>query len=265
MTLSRPRSGISRRRTAIPARRLRTGLAIDLGSARTRAWAPGRGVILDAPTVTFPGAGAMYPVQRGAVVDAAGTARMLDRLLGRYLPRFGRPLIVLTTPVLGGLDNRRAALTALEVLRPQTVLTLPSAKAVALGARGDISRPLLVVDVGAHLTEVALLTDGAVTDAYRTALGTSDLDGTTTARDLAQSVAEMVNDMLRLDRTGKTLQALQHGVLLAGGGALRPECTYHITGHLGASVRLVPAPHTAALRGAARFLESAPRRPSATG
>lgn len=246
-----------------PARWSGPGLAIDLGSARTRAWAPGRGAVLDVPTVTFPGTGATYPVQRGAVVDPAGAARMLDRLLARHLPRFGRPLIVLTTPVLGGPHYRRAALAALEVLRPRDVLTVPGAKAVALAAGGDVSRPLLVVDLGAHLTEVTLLTDGAVTDAYRTALGTADLDGSTTVRDLGRAVAEMVTDMLRADPTGQTVDALDHGILLAGGGALRPECSHHITGLLCASTRPVAAPHTAAVRGAARLLQPASGHPAA--
>ena len=43
-----------------------TGVALDMGSARTRAWVSGRGMILDVPTVTFPGAGAVYPIQRGS-------------------------------------------------------------------------------------------------------------------------------------------------------------------------------------------------------
>ncbi|GGY94811.1 hypothetical protein GCM10010365_11980 [Streptomyces poonensis] len=54
------------------------GLALDMGSARTRAWIAGRGMILDVPTVTFPGA--LHPIQRGAIVDIPGTARLLDRL-----------------------------------------------------------------------------------------------------------------------------------------------------------------------------------------
>lgn len=245
-----------------PVGRLRPGLALDLGSVRTRAWVPGRGVILDVPTVTFPGAGATYPVRRGAVVDPEGAARMLDRLLSHRLPRFARPLVVLTTPVLGGPSHREAALAALQVLRPRTVLTVPGAKAVALATRGAVSRPVVVVDVGAHLTEVALLIDGAVTDAYRTALGTTDLDASTTTHDLGRSVATMVTEMLRLDHTGQAVDALQRGVLLAGGGASHPECVYDIAGRLGAPVRPVAAPHTAALRGAALLLRSAAGHPT---
>lgn len=48
-------------------------------------------------------------------------------------------------------------------------------------------------------------------------------------------------------------------------GALRPEITYRLTGRLPAPVRVVPAPHTAAVRGAARLLEAAHTHPSAAG
>ena len=81
-------------------------------------------------------------------------------------------------------------------------------------------RPLLVVDIGAHLTEVVLLTDGAVTDARCAALGTVDLGGNTPATRIADAVATMVTAMLEQDRTSQTLDALRDGVLLAGGGVV---------------------------------------------
>ncbi|MER7189603.1 rod shape-determining protein [Streptomyces flaveolus] len=259
----RPRAALSRHRPW-PLCRQCSGVALDMGSARTRAWVAGRGVILDVPTVTFPGAGAVYPIQRGCIVDTEGTARMLDRLLGHRLPRFTRPLVVVTAPVLDGFAYRTEARTAVEVLRPRSVLTVPSARAVALAAGADLSRPLLVVDLGAHLTEVVLLVDGAVFDARRTALGTGDLDAVTPATRIAEAVVDMVTSMLRQDRTSLTVDALGRGPLLAGGGALRPEITCRLTATLHAPLRAVPAPHTAAVRGAARLLEAAHAHPSTT-
>ncbi|MCX2971426.1 MULTISPECIES: rod shape-determining protein [Streptomyces] len=238
------------------------GIALDLGSARTRAWAQGRGIILDTPTVTDPRDDASRPVQRGAIVDPEGTALMLERLLAGRIPRSTRPLIVLTTPVLGGVAYRKAARTALDVLRPHTVLTIPRATAVALGAGEDTTRPLLIVDIGAHLTEIFLLTDGAVADAHSIALGTDDLDHVTTHHDITEAVTGTVRDMLTSDRTSQTLDALGNGVLLAGGGALRPEFTPQLAEELRTPVRPVPGPHQAALRGAAKTLESAHRHPS---
>ncbi|MHC5702398.1 rod shape-determining protein [Streptomyces tirandamycinicus] len=248
-----------------PLYRQCSGIALDLGSARTRAWISGRKGVLDAPTVTFPGDGAVYPIQRGSIVDPPGTGRMLDRLLGHRLPRFGRRLIVLTAPALGGIVFRTQARIAVEVLRPSTVLTIPTARAVAMATDADLTRPLLVVDIGAHLTEVTLLTDGAVTDARHTALGTSDLDRLTPPTRITDTIVAMVTAMLEQDSTSGTFDALRAGALLAGGGALRPDITYRLSRQLHAPVRPVPAPHTAAVRGAARLLEAARTHPSTTG
>ncbi|TRO56546.1 rod shape-determining protein [Streptomyces sp. IB201691-2A2] len=265
MTTPREPRPLTARHRSWPWCRQCSGIALDLGSARTRAWASGRRMILDVPTVTFPGRSATYPIQRGAIVDTPGTARMLDRLLGHRMPRLGRPLLILTTPVLGGVAYRAEARTAVEVLRPRTVLTVPTPRAVAMAADADLTRPLLVVDIGAHLTEVALLADGAVIDARHTALGTSDLDSLTPPAQIADAVVEMVTTMLEQDHTSQTLDALQRGALLAGGGALRPDITYRLTNRLHAPVAPVPAPHTAAVRGAAKLLQAAHTHPSATG
>ncbi|MEV0976235.1 hypothetical protein [Streptomyces sp. NPDC049915] len=237
-------------------------MALDMGSARTRAWLTGRGVIVDVPTVTHPGTGAVHPIQRGAIIDTPGCARMLQRLLGDHLPRSVRPMVLVTTPVLDGVAYRAQARTAVEALRPQTVLTVPTARGIALATGADLSGPLLVLDMGAHLTEAVLLCDGAVTDARRTALGTEDLDEETTAEELAEAAARMLTAMLRQDRTSLSLDALRRGTLLAGGGALRPEVTDHLTARLHAPLRVVPAPHTAAVRGAARLLHAALGHPS---
>ncbi|MEV5985274.1 rod shape-determining protein [Streptomyces sp. NPDC052051] len=242
-----------------------SGVALDLGSVRTRAWIAGRGLILDVPTVTSPATGAVHPVRRGAIVDTPAAAVMLQDLLARRLSRIGSPLVIVATPVLDGVAFRSEVRTALEVLRPRTVLTVPAARAVAAVAGVDLSYPLLVVDIGAHLTEVVLLTDGSVADARRTMLGTSDLTDTASHTQITDAVVGMVTTMVRQDRTSLTLEALRRGVLLAGGGALRPEITYGLSGRLHAPVRPAPAPHTAAVRGAATLLEAAHSHPSTTG
>lgn len=260
-----PSAAAAARRRTWPMRRRRYGIALDMGSARTRAWLTGRGVVVDVPTVTFPGAGAVHPIQRGAIIDTPGCARMLRRVLGDHLPRSIRPLVIVTAPVLDGVAYRTQARAAVEALHPHTVLTLPAARGIALAAGADLSGPLMVVDVGAHLTEAVLLCDGAVTDARRTALGTADLDDAVRAEELAEAVARMLTAMLRQDGTGLTVEALRRGILLAGGGALRPELTYHLTARLHAPLRVLPAPHTAAVRGAAKLLPAALAHPSASG
>ncbi|MQY11795.1 hypothetical protein SRB5_19140 [Streptomyces sp. RB5] len=235
------------------------GLALDLGSVRTRAWLSDPDLIVDVPTAD----GAARPVRRGAIVDPAGCARLLRRLLGDRLTGAARPLAIVTAPVLDGIAYRAAARTALAALRPHSVLTVPRARGIAVAAEAEPAGPLLVVDAGAQFTEVVLLCDGAVTDARRTAVGTADLESP--AEPLAEAVASMVTAMLRQDRTPLTATALRRGALLAGGGALDPRFAHRVGALLHAPPRVVGAPHTAAVRGAAKLLRAAHLHPSAAG
>lgn len=85
---------------------------------------------------------------------------------------------------------------------------------------------------------------------------------TATPEQIAEAVASMLTAVLRQDSTSLTVDALHRGVLLAGGCALRPELTCHLAGRLHVPLRVVPAPHTAAVRGAAKLLQAAHTHPS---
>ena len=257
-----PRTAALRRRGTWSASQRSSGVAIDLGSARTRAWMPDHGLIFDVPTIIAPGAdGGSRPVQRGVVVDKAGAARVLERLLGRRRPRSLLDGCV-DHPVLCPGQHKSVARAALEVLDARVVLTIDGVKAAALGSGADVARPLLVLDIGAGLTEVGLLVDGGVTEAHRLNVGTSDLGATTTVAELVQSIVAVVTDLLHLDCGGLVVDALDRGPLLTGGGALRPEITYGLAKQLLAPVRPAPAPHTAAVRGAGLAMVAAHHHPS---
>jgi rod shape-determining protein MreB len=273
---ARVRVTTARRGTAWRALRS-PGIALDLGSARTRIWTrsgPGTHTVLDVPTVSFGpagDAGVLRPVARGTVVDPEGAARLLTRLLAPRVPRYARPVIVCATPALGGPEHRAALAAALAGLRPRTVLAIDAVRALALAAGADLSRPLLVVDLGAQLTEAALLHDGVVTAARRIERGTADLgtadlgagdDRGLTAGRLAALVGEAVAALLRDDPGHRSAEALGRGPLLGGGGALRAELVYRIARQLDTSVHPVPRPHTAAVRGAGEALLSARRHPA---
>ncbi|WP_461009720.1 hypothetical protein [Streptomyces capparidis] len=72
-----------------------------------------------------------------------------------------------TVPVLSDQRHHTTALDVLRVLRPHSVLAVHSVTAISMAAGADLCRPLLVIDLGAHLTEVALLADGEVVTAVR--------------------------------------------------------------------------------------------------
>ncbi|MFE4454253.1 rod shape-determining protein [Streptomyces sp. NPDC056796] len=248
------------RRPEAPARAAcRSGpiraLAVDLGSSGARAWVPGRGL------VTVGGAGwddAGRPVRRGRIVDPESCAGLLGRLADSALGTHRQDsAVVLSHPVLAGEEHRALARELLAALGTSRAVVLNSAGAAAACAGQLGGGPLLVVDMGAELTEVALLVGGAVADARQADAGLSDLGPGALPGEPVANVLDMITSMWREDRHGAVRGALRRGPLLTGGGALRRDITDRIAGRLGVPVRIAPDPSTAVVRGAALILGSA--------
>ncbi|MCX2180509.1 rod shape-determining protein [Streptomyces sp. SKN60] len=238
-----------------PAGRVR-GLAVDIGSSRTRVWAPGAGVLADVPS---------GPVRRGRVTDATPHQRLLREVADSAFgdDRAGT-VVMLCHPVLAGPEQRAAARRMVAELGPARVVSVDSARAAAAYAGPSGGGPLLVVDLGAELTEVTLLVDGMVQDARLAELGLDDLPepGSATAA-VVHTAADMVMDLWRRDRTGAVRGALRRGILVAGGGALRMDLTSRLALQLGVRLRLANDPATSTVRGAGLLLSSTLRHPGA--
>ncbi len=233
------------------------GLALDLGSSRTRAWVPGHGLVADPFLGSGPDGDGERPVRRGRIVDPESCGRLLGRIADAALgPDRTDSVIVLSHPVLAGAVHRNAARELLAGLGPTHVLALSSARAAAAYAGPHDAGPLLVVDMGAELTEVTLLVGGRIADARQAETGLSDLDPATLPATLVGTVLDMVKSMWRQDRHGAIRGALRKGPVLAGGGALRPEVTDRIARCLGTPVRLADDPSTTVVRGAGQILSS---------
>ncbi len=249
---------------AVPAAR---GLALDLGSSRTRAWVPGRGLVLDPYPASAPHGGAERPVRRGRIVDPESCGRLLGRIADAALgPDRSDSVIVLSHPVLAGAEHRTAARALLAGLGTTRVVVLSSARAAAAYAGPKEAGPLLVVDMGAELTEVTLLVGGLVADARQAESGLDDLDGLDPAAlpaALVRTVLDMITSMWRHDRHGAIRGALRKGPVLAGGGALRADVTDRIARCLGTRVRLADDPSTTVVRGAGQILSSVLRHRTA--
>ncbi len=240
------------------------GLALDLGSSRTRAWVPGRGLVTDAlfdsrsdSPLGSPDKNAERPVRRGRIIDPESCGLLLGRIADAVLgPDRADSVIVLSHPVLAGAVQRDAARELLAGLGPTCVLVLSSARAAAAYAGPRDAGPLLVVDLGAELTEVTLLVGGRVADARQAESGLSDLDPATLPAVLVAMVLDMVTSMWRQDRHGAIRGALRKGPVLAGGGALRSDVTDRLARCLGTRVRLAGDPSTTVVRGAGQILSS---------
>ncbi|MEV8225433.1 rod shape-determining protein [Streptomyces sp. NPDC079167] len=240
------------------------GLAIDLGSSGARAWVPGRGLVADGPAGWQDHAG--RPVRRGRIVDAASCAGLLGRLADTALGDHRQDsVIVLSHPVLAGREHRALAGELLAALGAFGAVVVNSASAVAASVGLLGSGPVLVVDMGAELTEVAVLVDGRVVDARQADAGLSDLAPRTLPAELVRSVLDMITSMWREDQYGAVRGALRRGPVLTGGGALRRDVTDLIAGRLGVPVRIAPDPSTAVVRGAALILGSVPAYAAGSG
>ncbi|MCO1614376.1 MULTISPECIES: rod shape-determining protein [Micromonospora] len=237
-------------------------LAVDLGSSLLRIWlGPGR-------TLSVPlGHGLRSPVvRRGRIVDGPACVSELRQILRDHrTPVPVGALVVACRPVLAApaeQEATRRVLTA--VLAPSRLLFLDSVRAGAIGA-GAAAGTLLVADIGAQLTEVALLEDGRVVAARRAEAGTRDLNHATTAAMLADTTSRLVRE-LRQDAAlrPQVRAALARGPIVIGDGATRPDVTARLVATLGATVHRAASPRTAALTGAGMAAISALRHPHDT-
>jgi len=240
-------------------------VAVDLGSGFTRIWTAGRPT-LSVPTISDSLTNPTRLVHRGRITDTAGYEQLLTRLLRRFhRPQPAGAVVVACRPVLATADDEdtaRRLLTA--VFAPSRLLFIDTVRAAAIGA-GATPGVLLVADVGAQLTEVAVLTGGGVAAARRADVGVSDLIAPTEPDPIVHTIVDLVGDMRRdphcRDLTGIVAR---RGLLLVGGAATRPELAARTAGALGMAVRPAARPRAAAVRGAGLAALAALRRAAMT-
>ncbi|WP_327002819.1 rod shape-determining protein [Dactylosporangium sp. NBC_01737] len=168
--------------------------AVDFGSGCVRLWTSGGGN-LSGPAASGRDTSAPL-VRHGRVLDEPGCVALLSRLIGELdepVPAGG--VVVACRPVLSTPAEQQALRRVLtEVLAPSRLLLIDTVRAAAIGA-GAAAGGLLVVDVGAQLTEVALLEHGRVVAARRTDLGTRDLGRGAGATVVAEAVTRMIGQL----------------------------------------------------------------------
>jgi rod shape-determining protein MreB len=240
-------------------------VAVDLGSGQTRLWIVGDGIRV-APSVGEAPSRPTPLVRRGRIVGAAGCVSLLSRMAHSYSqPLAAGPVVVACRPVLATVadqDAIRRVMTA--VFAPSRLLLIDTVRAAAIGS-GAAAGVLLVADVGAQLTEVAVLVDGRVVAARQAEMGTHDPTGGSGPRLLAGVVTRLIADIgahPRLQRLAAP--ALARGLVLAGDGATVPELTGRLAANLRVPVRPLASARMAALSGAGLAAMAACRHPAAT-
>ena len=177
-------------------------LAVDLGSAITRIWRKGRGLVLAEPSlIALTAAGetlavgerakALWgweprgvrvtaPLRGGAVTDQPAAAAMLEAFFAK-LPRFlpGRhKRAVLGLPTQATAAERRQAKDLFHRVGIQEVYFIDAPLAAAIGADLPIDEPAgqLLVNIGADLTEVVLIAAGTIQHQQTLHIGGATLD-----------------------------------------------------------------------------------------
>jgi len=237
-------------------------VAVDLGSNSVGVWAARQGTVTgpsrDAPS------SAGNVMRRGRIVDVDGCVALLSQLVHRYPePVQAGGVVVACRPVLTGESDQAVTRRVVNaVFAPSRLVFIDAVRAAAVGS-GAAAGTLLIADLGAQLTEVALLEHGRVIAARRAEIGTQDLTRGATVELITDVVVRHL-DELRRSAASDVATASTRGLLLVGDGALHPDLSAALSNATRLRVHRAAAPRTAALNGAGLAAMSLLRHPDLT-
>jgi len=164
-------------------------LGIDLGTANTLVFLPGKGIVINEPTVVAIGIDdnkvlavgaeakemlgrtpetiiAHRPMKDGVIADYRVTEAMLRYFISKAIGnvRFFRPEIMISVP--GGITSteKRAVIDAAQSAGARAAYVIKETVCAAIGAGIDISAPVgnMVIDIGGGTTDIAVLSLGGI-------------------------------------------------------------------------------------------------------
>jgi rod shape-determining protein MreB and related proteins len=184
--------------------RLRSGVAIDLGTVNTLVSIGGRGLVIDEPSaialdrstgqVAAVGLAAdalagkepqdiqvIHPLRNGVVADLEASSAMLQAFLRRAKLRRGllRTTAVVCVPGGATYVERRSLAAALGAVRPRCTVHMvdePVAAAAGAGLNLTEGAGVFIVDIGGGTTEAAVVAGGQVVRAESLRLGGNAMD-----------------------------------------------------------------------------------------
>jgi rod shape-determining protein MreB and related proteins len=184
--------------------RLRTGVAIDLGTVNTLMYVAGRGIVIDEPTAIAisrqtgevvsvgreadaltgkepHGIDVVHPLHAGVIADLDAAIAILQAFLHRaqVRRRLAKTVAVVCLPVEATVVEQRSVLAALAALRPRCAVRLveePVAAAAGSGFDLLAGSGAFVVDIGGGTTDIAVLAGGHLVRARSLRLGGDAMD-----------------------------------------------------------------------------------------
>ena len=163
---------------------LSTDLAIDLGTANTCVYAPGRGIVLNEPSIVAfdtvhsrieavgsaakemvgrtPGnVVAIKPLRDGVIADFEAAERMLTYFVRKAHSRshWVRPRVVIGVPAEITQVERRAVQESAMRAKASEVYLVDEAMAAAVGSGLPVTEPTgnMIVDIGGGTTDIAVI------------------------------------------------------------------------------------------------------------
>src|SRR3954468_17968756 len=225
-------------------------VAVDLGTANTKVYVQGRGIVLfqpsaiavdeDSGAVLAAGADARgvlgrppsairasRPLRSGVITDLDVTEQMLRLFLGKAVPsRFAAPRMMLCVP--GGVTDveRRAVEEATLAAGCRQVSLIEEAMAAALGADLPVAEASaqMVLDVGGGTSEVAVISLGGMVVSRSLRVGGYDMD---------DAIVRMVRNRHNLSIGEETAERAK--IAIGSAAPLCDEETFEVRGREGMS------------------------------
>lgn len=178
-------------------------IGIDLGTVNTLVFIPGRGIILNEPTVvaispdnnavlaigieaqtmigrTPENIIAKKPMRDGVIADYKITEAMLRYFIGKSLGRFQliKPEVLVTVPSGSSSTERRAVIDAAVNAGARAAYIVKEPVLAAIGANVPINSASgnLIMSVGGGTTEVAVISLGGIVNSHSRRVGGNKLD-----------------------------------------------------------------------------------------
>lgn len=178
-------------------------LAIDLGTANVRVYAPKQGIVINEPSVVAVSTSdqgvmaigaeakemlgrtpdsivASHPLRDGVIADYGITQAMIKHFISKVLGgfRLTRPDIMVTVPAGATSTERRAVVDATLAAGARAAYIIREPVAAALGAGVPIASAAgnMVVNIGGGTTEIAILSLGGVVAQNSVRVGGNKID-----------------------------------------------------------------------------------------
>ena len=232
-------------------------IGLDLGTSNTRMFVKGKGIILRSPTVvtvdknddrvvalgreakmmigkTPSNMEAYRPIRNGVVADFEVTTLMLREYFVRTesLSLFNRPVVLVSTPESCTEVERLAVENAIFAAGAKAVATVKSSLASAIGAglRINDHRGCMIVDIGAGMTQVAVISSGRIIKSRAVKIGGDRLDNAIinnllTKRNLF--IGDMSAEMIKV-KIGAAIAGIDRGACDVSGRNEKLKCAQSV-------------------------------------